>query len=63
MKIVRVLSVSLLIFGVSLGSQEARGCDLCGFEECWFEPDVVVSLAVGLHPHTEVRSVLLLVLG
>ena len=43
MKIVRVLSVSLLIFGVSLGSQEARGCDLCGFEECWFEPDVVVS--------------------
>ena len=40
-KIVRVLSVSLLMFSVSLVSQEARGCDLCELSPCWFDDGVI----------------------
>ena len=39
---VRILSVSLLILSASWITSEARACDLCGFQECWFIEETAV---------------------
>ena len=43
MTIVRVLSISVLVLGVFLAAEKSHACDICGFEECWFDPPQVVS--------------------